>query len=159
MSRRAMRSMRRRSTSCSRFRARGASRRGLVALAGIESLLVGTVAGVVGSGIALLALRLVHVGRGPLTPWHVATTVGGCIGLAVLGAATARLGAGAAALRGDVVAGRSPQRYRKPLWQKLYVDIAALAVSGLVYWLTARTGFSAVVNPDSNPTLSLSIYM
>ena len=36
---------------------------------------------------------------------------------------------------------------------------AALAVSGLVYWLTARTGFSAVVNPDSNPTLSLSVYM
>src|SRR5205085_11309200 len=35
----------------------------------------------------------------------------------------------------------------------------ALAVSGLVYWLTARTGFSAVVNPDSNPTLSLSVYM
>ena len=31
--------------------------------------------------------------------------------------------------------------------------------AGLVYWLTARTGFSAVVNPDSNPTLSLSVYM
>ena len=24
-----------------------------------------------------------------------------------------------------------------------------------IYWLTARTGFSAIVNPDSNPTLSL----
>jgi putative ABC transport system permease protein len=47
----------------------------------------------------------------------------------------------------------------KPLWQRLYLDVLALAVSGLVYWLTARTGFSAVVNPDSNPTLSLSIYM
>src|SRR5262249_10182150 len=32
-------------------------------------------------------------------------------------------------------------------------------VAGLVYWLTARTGFSAVVNPDANPTLSLSVYM
>ena len=47
----------------------------------------------------------------------------------------------------------------KPLWQRLYLDVVALAVSGLVYWLTARTGFSAVVNPDSNPTLSLSVYM
>jgi putative ABC transport system permease protein len=141
------------------LRARGASRRGLVALAGIESLLVGIVAGVLGSGIALLALRLVHVGHGPLTFWRVVVTVGGCIALAVLGAAAARLGAGAAALRGEVAEGRRPQRTRKPLWQKLYVDIAALAVSGLVYWLTARTGFSAVVNPDSNPTLSLSIYM
>ena len=35
----------------------------------------------------------------------------------------------------------------------------ALAISGLIYWLTQRTGFSAVVNPDSNPTLSLSVYM
>ncbi len=32
-------------------------------------------------------------------------------------------------------------------------------MSGLIYWLTAKTGFSAVVNPDSNPTLSLSVYM
>ncbi len=32
-------------------------------------------------------------------------------------------------------------------------------ISGGVYWLTASTGFSAVVNPDSNPTLSLSVYM
>src|SRR5439155_26130724 len=46
-----------------------------------------------------------------------------------------------------------------PLWQRLYLDLIALAVSALVYWLTARTGFSAVVNPDSNPTLSLSVYM
>jgi len=34
-----------------------------------------------------------------------------------------------------------------------------LAVSGLIYWLTASTGFSAVISPDSNPTLSLSVYM
>ena len=54
---------------------------------------------------------------------------------------------------------RSVERERKPLWQRLYLDLLALAVSGLIYWLTARTGFSAVVNPDSNPTLSLSIYM
>jgi putative ABC transport system permease protein len=141
------------------LRARGASRRGLVALAGIESLFVGIIAGILGSGIALLALRLVHVGHGPLTLWRVVATVGGCVLLAVLGAAAARLGAGAAALRGEVAEGRRPQRPRRPLWQRLYLDVAALAVSGLVYWLTARTGFSAVVNPDSNPTLSLSIYM
>ena len=47
----------------------------------------------------------------------------------------------------------------KPLWQRLYLDLVALALSGLIYWLTASTGFSAVVNPDSNPTLSLSVYM
>src|SRR5207237_6094382 len=46
-----------------------------------------------------------------------------------------------------------------PLWQRLYLDLAALVLAGLVYWQTARTGFSAVVNPDSNPTLSLAVYM
>ena len=51
------------------------------------------------------------------------------------------------------------RRAGTPLWQRLYLDLIALAVAGLVYWLTARTGFSAVVNPDSNPTLSLSVYM
>ena len=51
------------------------------------------------------------------------------------------------------------RREGRPLWQRLYLDVLALAVAGLVYWLTARTGFSAVVNPDSNPTLSLSVYM
>ena len=54
---------------------------------------------------------------------------------------------------------RRTLRERKPLWQRLYLDAVALTISGLVYWLTARTGFSAVVNPDSNPTLSLSVYM
>src|SRR5207244_3767610 len=65
-----------------------------------------------------------------------------------------------AAFRGSVHEARSAgRRSGRPLWQRLYLDVLALAVSGLVYWLTARTGFSAVVNPDSNPTLSLSVYM
>src|SRR5205807_3495876 len=64
------------------------------------------------------------------------------------------------ALRASVAEGRrGTDRPHRPLWQRLYLDLAFLGVSGLVYWLTARTGFSAVVNPDSNPTLSLSVYM
>src|SRR5581483_3460518 len=67
---------------------------------------------------------------------------------------------GLVAFRGSVAESRrSVRRVGKPLWQRLYLDLLALAVAGLVYWLTARTGFSAVVNPDSNPTLSLSVYM
>ena len=45
------------------------------------------------------------------------------------------------------------------MWQRLWLDVIAIAVSAGIYWLTASTGFSAVVNPDSNPTLSLSVYM
>jgi putative ABC transport system permease protein len=83
-----------------------------------------------------------------------------CVALAIAGAGAARLAATVPVWRSTVaVARRGSGREGKPLWQRLYLDVAALVVSGLIYWLTASTGFSAVVNPDSNPTLSLSVYM
>jgi putative ABC transport system permease protein len=142
------------------LRARGASRRVLLALAATESVLLGIVAGLLGAGIAISSLRVAHVGQLPLTTWRIVATLLTCVALATVGAGAARLGAGFAALRGTVIAGRRTlQRATRPLWQRLYLDVLAIGVSGLIYWLTARTGFSAVVNPDSNPTLSLSIYM
>ena len=87
---------------------------------------------------------------GPLTGWL--WVVPACAGLAFLGAFSARVAAGR-------WASADAARPVVPLWQKLCLDPLALVVSGLVYWLTARTGFSAVINPDSNPTLSLSVYM
>jgi len=142
------------------LRARGASRRELIALAAVESVLVGVLAGVVGAGAAFLAVRLLVHGGVSLTAGRVAVVVGACILLACAGAAAARIGASLSVIRGTVAEGRrSARRAGRPLWQRLYLDVIALAVSGLIYWLTARTGFSAVVNPDSNPTLSLSVYM
>ena len=80
--------------------------------------------------------------------------------LAIAGALAARLGATALVLAGERQRGAPWRPARaQALWQRLYLDVFALALSGLIYWLTASTGFSAVVNPDSNPTLSLSVYM
>src|SRR5205807_5835548 len=80
--------------------------------------------------------------------------------VAFAGAAAARVAASITVFRASVTeARRSVRREAAPLWQRLHVDLLALAGAGLVYWLTARTGFSAVVNPDSNPTLALSVYM
>jgi putative ABC transport system permease protein len=142
------------------LRARGARRRDLLALAGVESLLLGLVAGLLGAGVGLAAVQLLVSGGAQLTPVRAVTTVAICVLVAAAGALAARLGASWSSLRATVAEGRrETQRERKPLWQKLYLDLIALAVSGLIYWLTARTGFSAVVNPDSNPTLSLSVYM
>ncbi len=142
------------------LRARGASRRELLALAGIESSLVGLVAGLLGAGGAFLAVSALVKGGVGLTAGRGLATVGVCIGVAAMGAMAARVGAGLTAFRTSVSEGRrSVRRARRPLWQRLYLDLLALAISGLIYWLTARTGFSAVVNPDSNPTLSLSVYM
>ncbi len=141
------------------LRARGASRRDLLFLAAIESIGIGLLAGAIGTGAALLAVRFAGAG-GSIGVGRALVTFGICSALAFAGAAAARLGASMSAFRGTVSEGRrSVRREGKPLWQKLYLDLICLGVSGLVYWLTARTGFSAVVNPDSNPTLSLSVYM
>jgi putative ABC transport system permease protein len=142
------------------LRARGATRRALVGMALAESAAIGLLAGLLGAGVAFAAVSLIVKGGVGLTLARALITVLACVGLAIGGAAAARLGATRSAWRASVGEGRrSVTREVKPLWQRSYVDLAALAVSGLIYWLTASTGFSAVVNPDSNPTLSLSVYM
>ncbi len=142
------------------LRARGATRRHLLLVAGAESVAIGILAGLLGAGAAFGAVTLIISGGVGLTLARVGITIGACVALAIAGALAARLGATSSVWRASVSdSRRSVQRAHQPLWQRLYLDIAALAFSGLIYWLTASTGFSAVLNPDSNPTLSLSVYM
>jgi len=142
------------------LRARGGGRRHLLGLAAVEAAAIGLVAGLLGAGLAFAAVALLIKGSIGLTAARATTVVLVSVALAVAGALGARLTTGLRVLTGPVVEGRrSVRRERRPLWQRLYLDLVALALSGLIYWLTASTGFSAVVNPDSNPTLSLSIYM
>jgi putative ABC transport system permease protein len=142
------------------LRARGARRRDLLALASTESVILGILAGAAGTGAAFGAVSLLVSGGPHATLGRVLGTGTVCILLAIAGAGAARIGASLSSLRASVAAGRrGTRREGKPLWQRLYLDLLALAISGLIYWLTASTGFSAVVNPDSNPTLSLSVYM
>jgi putative ABC transport system permease protein len=141
------------------LRARGARRRDLLTLAGLESLLLGLAAGALGTAVALGAVH-VSGAAGGVGLTRILVTFAVCAALAFLGALAARVATGLTSLRGSVgEARRSVRRTGRPLWQRLYLDLLALVIAGLVYWLTVRTGFSAVVNPDSNPTLSLSVYM
>ena len=122
--------------------------------------LKGEKSGLLGSAIAILAARQLISGSLGLTTGRTIMIGVVCVLVAIAGAATARLGASGSALKASVAEGRwATVRPHRPLWQRLYVDLVCLGLSGLIYWLTARTGFSAVVNPDSNPTLSLSVYM
>jgi putative ABC transport system permease protein len=142
------------------LRARGARRRDLMALAGVESALLGLAAGIVGAAGAFAAVSALVNGGAHATAGRVLVVGAVCILLATAGAAAARFGASLSALRASVASERRGTRTEtRPVWQRLYLDVACLLVSGLIYWLTASTGFSAVVNPDSNPTLSLSVYM
>src|SRR5260221_4742510 len=129
-------------------------------MAAVESSIIGLLAGLLGAGISFVAVALLIEGSVGLNASRAATVIVVCILLAFAGGMVARLGTGLRALSETVAAGRrGSQRVGAPLWRRLYLDFVALVISGLIYWLTASTGFSAVVNPDSNPTLSLSIYM
>jgi putative ABC transport system permease protein len=142
------------------LRARGARRRDLLALAATESAAIGAIAGIVGAGLGLAAVELLISGGAHLSP--VRTIVAGAAGVAlgIVGSAAARAAAVQTVLRASVAEGRrSALRERPALWRRFYLDFVALGLSGLIYWLTMRTGFAAVINPDANPTLSLSIYM
>jgi putative ABC transport system permease protein len=89
----------------------------------------------------------------------IATTAASVL-LAIAGAAIARVAAVGIVLRRAVTEGRrTVVRERPPAWRRYYLDLLALVGSGLIYWLTIHTGFAAVINPDANPTLSLSVYM
>ncbi len=141
------------------LRARGASRRFLLQLAGLESLVLAIPAGALGAAVALGAVRLLVGGAG-ITVGRILVAFALCTALAWAGAVAARGSTVVDVLRRSVTEGRrTGRRDKPPFWERLYLDVIALGISGLVYWLTARTGFSAVVTPDSNPTLSLSIYM
>jgi putative ABC transport system permease protein len=142
------------------LRARGARPRDLLALAGVESALIGLAAGLIGSLLGFGAVQLLVSGGAQLDIWRGAATLLAGIGLAVAGSAAARLAATREALSAEVSEGRRATGQRRtPAWRRYYLDFVALALSGLIYWLTIRTGFSAVLSPDSNPTLSLSVYM
>jgi putative ABC transport system permease protein len=142
------------------LRARGARRRDLLLLAALESLILGVVAGLLGTAAAFGAVSTLVAGGAHATSTGVVAIGAICVLLATAGAGAARFGASLSSLRVSVATGRrGARREGKPLWQRLHIDILCLLVSGLIYWLTASTGFSAVVNPDSNPTLSLSVYM
>jgi putative ABC transport system permease protein len=142
------------------LRARGARRRDLLVLAGVESTILGVLAGLLGTAAAFAAVSLLVTGGTHASTGRVLAIGTICVLLATLGAGAARVGASLSSLRMSVATGRRGTRGEvRPLWQRLYLDVVCLLISGLIYWLTASTGFSAVVNPDSNPTLSLSVYM
>ena len=142
------------------LRARGARPRDLLKLAAVESVMIGLAAGILGSALGFAAVQLLVSGGAHLTFWRGAATVLAAVGLAIAGSAAARLATTREALTAEVSEGRRAARARSvPAWRRYYLDFLCLALSGLIYWLTIRTGFSAVLSPDSNPTLSLSVYM
>ncbi len=47
-------------------------------------------------------------------------------------------------------------RGRKPLWQRIYLDVILLAVAALIFWRTASTGYQVVLAPEGVPETSVA---
>ncbi len=132
------------------LRTRGASATQLLQFAGIE-------AGVIGVGGLLLGLGFAALAA---LAWWQLTTLGAALAWVVTAAAAGlALAAGSILLpawrtaRLSTVAAsrRSALRAPTPLWQRLYIDLALLALSAVVFWVIAGTGYQVVVAPEGVP--------
>lgn len=142
------------------LRARGATRRQLRLVfmgATVLTALMGSILGVgvgVGLGVALFGHDLASAGGAG------AVVRGGTIAvlLATLLAALAAILPLRAQLSEEIAMGRQElQRGRAPIWQRLYLDVIALASGAAVYVIAGGSGIHPVLNAEGNPTVTLAL--
>lgn len=126
------------------LRVRGAAPNTILWFVAAETLVLGVIAGVAGVLVAALAAQTLAGIASPLSDWPA--LIWGLISGIVLACASVFIPATIAARRRSVVAARAP-RYRaeQPLWQRLFLDLIFLALSGLIFWKTAATGYQIVL--------------
>jgi putative ABC transport system permease protein len=143
------------------LRARGASARQLLRLAGAEAAVIGGVGAALGLATAALVGRAVfgtaRFGTTTTTAlgWAAAAAV---IGVAI--AAAAVLVPARRDLRGQTVsAGRATIGVgRYPWWARAGLDAALLVIAYLVYAATSRNGYQLVLAPEGVPAISVSYW-
>lgn len=142
------------------LRARGASHRRLLTIflgtSVLTDVLGATIGAVVGTGIAFLVFGSELTAANP-----VATILGGFAFTVLLTTLLATLAASLPLrdqLRTEVVSARQELgRSRPPLWQRLHLDLVALAAAGVVWWLVGGSGVHPVLNAEGNPTVTLAL--
>jgi putative ABC transport system permease protein len=144
------------------LRARGATTRRLLRLAGTEAAVAG-VAGIVVGLLAALAIGSASFG----TASFGASTSAALIW--AVGAAVAGLAVAAASIlmpawrdaRSLTVAGQRRtigRSDRSPGWARYGLDFIALAGAALVYWQASRNGYQLVLAPEGVPQVSVNWY-
>jgi putative ABC transport system permease protein len=143
------------------LRARGASPRQLISLAAAEATMIGVLGSAAGvaiaAGVGLAAFGSPRLGADLPTAigWACASAIAG-LSIAV----TAVLAPVWRELRGETVsASRADvRRTRPPRWTRLGLDFAALAASGVLFWLAGRSGYQIVLAPEGVPAISVSYW-
>jgi putative ABC transport system permease protein len=129
------------------LRLRGASRPQVLRLAAIEATAIGGL----GVAIGLVLAVMITLGWWRLEdlrlalPWLIPV---GAVGLG-FGIAASLVPAWMDATRTSISAARAElDRQTSPLWQRLYADLAILAVGAIVFWTVARSGYEIVLAPE-----------
>jgi putative ABC transport system permease protein len=141
--------------------ARGATSRQLISLAAAEATIIGVLGSAAGlaiaAGVGLAAFGSPRLGADLPTAigWAGASAVAGLfIAVAAVLAPVWR------DLRGAMVSASraSVRRTRPPRWTRLGLDFAALAASGMLFWLVGRSGYQIVLAPEGVPAISVSYW-
>ncbi len=129
------------------LRMRGAAAGQVLRAAALEAFAVAVVSGVGGTLIAvsLAAMLGIDVFRAGAPWWLLAAGLGGAILAFVVALAPAWFG-----LRARTIAiGRSSlPPPSTPLWKRAWLDVVLLALSAIVFWRTASTGYQVVLAPE-----------
>jgi putative ABC transport system permease protein len=126
------------------LRLRGATATRRFWLVAAEAGAIGVVAALLGTGLAVAAALIlagIAIGPSAVTPLVFGFFVGVVLAIASV------LVPALVTIRGQsVTALRRPEyRTRAALWERLYLDIIVLALSGLIFWRTAASGYQIVL--------------
>jgi len=141
------------------LRLRGATAGRLLQLSALESAIVGITGSLIGLALGSLIVRW-NFGR-----WQIGSTpfttllwsgVAAAIGLAI-SFAMILLPSWRDARNSSVQSSRvAVRRQGNPLWERVGLDLIFLAISGVLYWQAARSGYQLVLAPEGVATVSVS---
>ena len=142
------------------LRARGATRRQLVRVLLEATVGISLMASLIGALIGLVVGWLQFGGQ-----LSAVDPVGASLrAVAISVVVVTVLGGTAAALvlrdqlREEVAAGRQElQRSQAPLWQRLYLDVAAIVAAAVVFVATGGTNLKPIFTTEGNPTVTLAL--
>ena len=142
------------------LRARGATTRSLALVFVGSVVLTAFIGAVIGSVIGLAVAALLfgaELATGD-TAAAIIRTVALAVALTTILATLSAILPLRAQLRTEIASDRHElQRVRPPLWQRLYLDLLAIAAGIVVYVVTGGTGVHPVLNAEGNPTVTLAL--
>ena len=140
------------------LRLRGASPAQIVRLAGVEAIVVGVCGGLLGVGLAVIAIRSTfgHWGFGDgvssLIWASVALLIGFGLALLTILVPAWRDSRQMSIAGARVAVGRPGGHW----WERLGIDVIILIASAITYWQAGRGGYQLVLAPEGVPQVAVS---